>query len=74
MISVQALLAFRVSIEKEILKCLPLYVTWSFCLAAFIFVLCSVHLMFRLLCGKGNFFFFFSGLVYLVMYVFPISL
>ena len=47
-ISIQVLLAFRVSMEKSgvILIVLPLYVTWPFSLAALNIFLYSEHLMF----------------------------
>jgi hypothetical protein len=64
-VSDQALLAFIVFIEKSgiILVCLPLHAIWFFSLVAFIFFLNSEHLVFCLLCSKGD---FFSGPVYIL--------
>jgi hypothetical protein len=47
-ISVQVLIAFRISDEKSgvILVGLSLYVTWTLCLTAFKIFLCSVYLAF----------------------------
>ena len=48
-----------------ILFSLPLHVTWHFSLTAFNTFLCSVHLMFWILCYERI---FFSGPIYLVFY------
>jgi hypothetical protein len=55
--SVQTLLASRISFEKSyiILIGLPLYVSLS---PFLVFFLCSVDLVFWLLCGDGSFFLF----------------
>ena len=55
--SAQALLAFRLSVEKLGVNLigLPLYVTWPFSLWLLIFFLCLVHLGFSLLCDRRYF-------------------
>ena len=60
MTSAQDLLAFTVSGEKSgiILIGLHLYVTWPFLVSVLIFFLCLVHLVFKLLCDRRNFFAF----------------
>jgi hypothetical protein len=65
--NIQALLAFRVSIEKSgvILISLPLYVTLTFSLTVLIYFLCSIHLVFLLLIFE----YFFSDPVNLLFYM-----